>query len=92
MDSPAAARPQMTGLLDTMRDMLEDLGGDLGVTDPVSGTVVANRDLKRPSCRLGVHRSTTNVGLSIKISERGTNHWSALSLRRIISPIREEEP
>jgi hypothetical protein len=39
-----------------------------------------------------VHRSTTNVGLSIKISERGTNHWSALSLRRIISPIREEEP
>jgi len=25
-----------------MRDMLEDLGGDLGVTDPVSGTVVAD--------------------------------------------------
>lgn len=42
MDSLAAARPQMIGLLDTMRDMLEDLDGDLGVTDPVSGTVVAN--------------------------------------------------
>lgn len=42
MDSLAAARPQMIGLLDTMRDMLEDLGGDLGVTDPVSGMVVAN--------------------------------------------------
>ena len=42
MDSLAAARPQMIGLLDTMRDMLEDLGGDLGVTDPVSGTVVAD--------------------------------------------------
>lgn len=42
MDSLAKARPQMIGLLDTMRDMLEDLGGDLGVTDPVSGTVVAD--------------------------------------------------
>lgn len=41
MDSLAAARPQMIGLLDTMRDLLEDLGGELGVTDPVSGSVVA---------------------------------------------------
>ena len=41
MDSLAAARPTMIGVLDTFRDMLEDLGGDLGVTDPVSGTVVA---------------------------------------------------
>lgn len=32
----------MIGLLDTMRGMLEDLGGDLGVTDPVSETVVAD--------------------------------------------------
>ncbi|MER9679067.1 DUF718 domain-containing protein [Mesorhizobium sp. M0184] len=41
MDSLAAARPSMIGILDTFRDMLEDLGGDLGLTDPVSGTVVA---------------------------------------------------
>jgi hypothetical protein len=41
MDSLVAARPTMIGVLDTFRDMLEDLGGDLGVTDPVSGTVVA---------------------------------------------------
>ncbi|MFK0690826.1 antibiotic biosynthesis monooxygenase [Mesorhizobium sp. IMUNJ 23033] len=41
MDSLAAARPSMIGLLDTFRDTLEDLGGNLGVTDPVSGTVVA---------------------------------------------------
>jgi quinol monooxygenase YgiN len=41
MDSLVAARPAMIGILDTFRDMLEDLGGDLGVTDPVSGTVVA---------------------------------------------------
>jgi hypothetical protein len=36
-----AARPQMIGVLDSLRDLLEDLGGDLGVTDPVSGEVVA---------------------------------------------------
>lgn len=35
-----AARPQMIGLLDGFREMLEDLGGDLGLTDPVSGEVV----------------------------------------------------
>ena len=40
MASLAAARPQMIATLDTFRDMLEDLGGDLGVTDPVSGPVV----------------------------------------------------
>ena len=37
----AAARPQMIGLLDSFRDDLEDLGGGLGVTDPVSGETVA---------------------------------------------------
>jgi len=40
MDSLAAARPEMVATLDTFRDTLEDLGGDLGVTDPVSGPVV----------------------------------------------------
>jgi hypothetical protein len=39
-DSLAAARPQMIKLLDTFRAELEDLGGGLGVTDPVSGSVV----------------------------------------------------
>jgi hypothetical protein len=34
------ARPQMIAFLDTFRDTLEDLGGDLGVTDAVSGEVV----------------------------------------------------
>jgi quinol monooxygenase YgiN len=38
--SIAAARPKMIALLDTFRDTLEDLGGGLGVTDPVSGEVV----------------------------------------------------
>jgi hypothetical protein len=36
-----AARPKMISMLDSMRDMLEDLGSGLGVTDPVSGDVVA---------------------------------------------------
>jgi len=40
MDTLAAARPQMLPILDSMRHMLEDLGGGLGVTDPVSGTAV----------------------------------------------------
>jgi hypothetical protein len=40
MDSLAGARPVMAATLETFRDMLEDLGGDLGVTDPVSGPVV----------------------------------------------------
>ena len=40
MDSLAKARPNMIATLDTFRHMLEDLGGGLGVTDPVSGPVV----------------------------------------------------
>jgi hypothetical protein len=39
-DRIVAARPKMVGMLDGMRDLLEDLGGGLGVTDPVSGAVV----------------------------------------------------
>ena len=35
-----AARPQMIGFLDDIRDYLEDLGNGLGVTDPVSGEAV----------------------------------------------------
>ena len=40
MGSLANARPSMIATLDTFRDTLEDLGGGLGVTDPVSGPVV----------------------------------------------------
>lgn len=39
-DKLVAARPQMVKTLDTFRGMLEDLGGGLGVTDPVSGEAV----------------------------------------------------
>ena len=40
MDDIVAARPKMIASLDKVRDMLEDLGNGLGVTDPVSGEVL----------------------------------------------------
>ena len=40
MEDLAVARPTMIATLNSFRDTLEDLGGDLGVTDPVSGPVV----------------------------------------------------
>jgi hypothetical protein len=39
-DSIVSARAEMVSSLDRMRDLLEDLGAGLGVTDPVSGEVV----------------------------------------------------
>ena len=39
MDSIANARPNMIKTLNSFRDTLEDLGGGLGVTDPVGGPV-----------------------------------------------------
>ena len=36
----AAARSNMIATLNSFRDTLEDLGGGLGVTDPVAGPVV----------------------------------------------------
>ena len=40
MGALANARPNMIATLDSFRDTLEDLGGGLGVTDPISGPVV----------------------------------------------------
>ena len=50
------ARPEMIQLLDEIRSMLEDLGGGLGVTDPVSGEAVvklpaSKKAAKRPARR-----------------------------------------
>jgi quinol monooxygenase YgiN len=42
MEALAKARPEMIATLDTFRGLMEDLGGGLGVTDPVSGPVVLN--------------------------------------------------
>jgi quinol monooxygenase YgiN len=43
------ARPQMIGILDTLREHLEDLGGGLGVTDPVSGEAVVKLAASKPA-------------------------------------------
>jgi quinol monooxygenase YgiN len=39
MEAMVAGRPHMIATLDSFRHTLEDLGGGLGVTDPVSGPV-----------------------------------------------------
>ena len=41
----ADARPQMIELLDSTRHLLEELSPELGVTDPVSGTVVFEKQI-----------------------------------------------
>ncbi len=45
------ARPRMISLLDSFRDCLEDLGGGLGVTDPVSGETVFQANAAAPKAR-----------------------------------------
>ena len=39
------AMPQMIALLDSVRHLLEELSPELGVTDPVSGTVVFEKQI-----------------------------------------------
>jgi hypothetical protein len=46
--SIANARPGMIAMLDSFRDCLEDLGGGMGVTDPVSGEAVVTLKLAAP--------------------------------------------
>lgn len=47
--SMLAANPQMIGVLDSFRHLLEDLGGGLGVTDPVSGESVVQIAASKPA-------------------------------------------
>ena len=50
-DSIVNARPQMISMLDSMRDMLEDMGSGLGVTDPVSGSTVVKLGSPKPKAK-----------------------------------------
>ena len=43
MEALAEGRAAMVAELDRMRHMLDDLGGGLGVTDPVSGGIVSRK-------------------------------------------------
>ena len=57
-DDLAAARPDMIGMLDDFRHMLEDLGGDLGVTDPISGSVVLDLGMPgKPKAKKAAQRA-----------------------------------
>jgi hypothetical protein len=38
----------MIAILDPLRELLEDLGGGLGVTDPVSGEVIVKLGATKP--------------------------------------------
>ena len=40
-----SAMPLMIGLLDSARHLLEEMSPELGVTDPVSGTVVFEKEI-----------------------------------------------
>jgi antibiotic biosynthesis monooxygenase len=45
------ARPLMIGILDGFREHLEDQGGGLGLTDPVSGEVVIKLPATKPAAK-----------------------------------------
>jgi len=72
-----AARPQMIEMLDQVRDMLEDLGAGLGVTDPVSG----ERVLKLMASK-SAKKSNTNKSSPPKRVTKGAAKKSKPARRR----------
>lgn len=56
-DALAAARPAMIGMLDTFRHMLEEFGNGIGVTDPVSGSVVLDMGTPKPKAKKSAKRA-----------------------------------
>jgi len=71
--SLAGARNEMIAILDTLRPMLEDLGGALGVTDPVSGEVVA---------RLGATRVAKKRRAASKTQKKAAKKGKAKKRRK----------
>ena len=53
------ARPLMTGILDDFREHLEDQGGGLGLTDPVSGEAILKLPATKPAAKKGRVKETT---------------------------------
>ena len=62
------ARPLMISILDTIREHLEDQGGGLGLTDPVSGEVVL---------KLSATKRVAVKQLNLKNVSNTTNRMSA---------------
>ncbi|HUO68233.1 MAG TPA: antibiotic biosynthesis monooxygenase [Gammaproteobacteria bacterium] len=69
-DALAAARPEMIAMLDKLRDLLEDLGGGLGVTDPVSGDVVLTLAAQRVARKAAKKKSATKKKKKSKAAAR----------------------
>ena len=55
------ARPQMKAMLDSVRGMLEDLGGGLGVTDPVSGDVAVRFAVPKAKAKAKAKKTKTKA-------------------------------
>jgi hypothetical protein len=53
----ADARPEMIAVLDSFREHLDDLGGGLGVTDPVSGEMVLRLPAAKPAAKKAAGKS-----------------------------------
>lgn len=49
----------MIAILDSVRGMLDDLGGGLGVTDPVSGEVVVKLAAAKPAKKAAKKRGAS---------------------------------
>lgn len=60
-DSIVGARPQMIGMLDRVRDCLEDLGDGMGVTDPVSGETVVDIVSRKAARKMSKKRSAAKA-------------------------------
>lgn len=69
-ESLVAARPEMIAILDRMRDMLEDLGGGLGVTDPVSGEVVVRVPGPKPAKKRAARKARPAKGAKKRAKKR----------------------
>jgi hypothetical protein len=52
------ARPLMIGILDGFREHLEDQGGGLGLTDPVSGEAVVKLPATKPAKKTRAKKTT----------------------------------
>jgi antibiotic biosynthesis monooxygenase len=86
-DSIVKARPQMISMLDQVRSMLEDFGGDLGVTDPVSGESIVRfgppkKAAKKPAKRGGVKKATAKRRAGKAAGKRGAKKSATRKRKR----------
>ena len=66
------ARPQMISMLDQVRGFLEDLGSDLGVTDPISGESVIKFGPPKKAAKKAAKQSAAKRGGAKKRATKRT--------------------